>query len=89
MIKRFKLEKYIGEEEKFALLYFNPDEIPLEKKHLIAVRKSLLMLFEGIKIQRKQKVAENENTAKPSDLELTKSEENKKIKCKRFLFSPS
>ena len=43
------------------------------------------MLFEGIKIRRKQKVAGNENTARPSDLKSTKSEENKKIKCKEKL----
>ena len=85
MIRRFKLEKYIGEEEKAALLYFNPDEIPLEKKHLIAVRKSLLMLFAGIKIRRKQKVAGNEAATKPSDSELMKSDENKTIKCKEKL----
>ena len=44
MISKFKLEKYIGPEETEALLYFNPDDIPLEKQMLKAVRKAVLAL---------------------------------------------
>ena len=40
MIKRFKLEKYIGPEETEALLYLNPNDIPIEKQMLKAVRRA-------------------------------------------------
>ena len=48
MIKRFKLEKHLGDEEIQALFYFNPEEIPQEKQMLKPVRRAVLAMLSDI-----------------------------------------
>ena len=54
MIKRFKLEKHLGDEEIQALLYFNSEEIPQEKQMLKPVRRAVLAMLSDIKIKHRQ-----------------------------------
>ena len=54
MIKKFKLQDYIGVEEYEALSYFDTEQIPEEKAMLRPVRRAVLAMLADIPIKRRK-----------------------------------
>ena len=90
MIKRFKLEGYIGVEDTEALLYFNPDEIPIEKQMLKAVRKAVLALLSDIPIRRrKNRVLSTFEETQQQELERFEKQNTDSLEVKQHDFQLS
>lgn len=82
MIKKFKLQDYIGVEEYEALSYFDPEQIPEEKAMLKPVCRAILAMLGDISIKRRRSTLQKtfEDTQKR---ELEKATRQKEIEAKR------